>query len=77
MVKIKFGNAYGKRLKNSMWPKILGYCSAGSAKKPPKAGPMIDPRLQTMGMMENALGWSSLSGTISATTVLMMPTRSC
>jgi hypothetical protein len=55
-MRIRFGRAKGKRLKNSIWPKISGYCSAGSAKRPPKLGPIIEPRLQTIGMMENALG---------------------
>lgn len=74
MVKTKLGRAKGKRLKNSMFPKMAGYCFAGSAKKPPKLGPMTEPKLQTRGMILKALGCSSLSGTISATMVLMIPT---
>ena len=58
----------------SMLPNTLGYCSAGLAKKPPKAGPKTLPTDQTRGIREKALGWSSFSGTISATTVRMMPT---
>lgn len=57
-----------------MLPKISGYCLAGWAKKPPKLGPTTEPSDQTKGMIEKALGWSSLSGTISATMVRMMPT---
>ena len=46
----------------------------GLAKKPPREGPKIEPRLQTRGMTENALGCSSFSVTISATIVRMIPT---
>lgn len=55
-------------------PKISGYCLAGWAKNPPKLGPTTDPIDQTNGMMEKAFGCSTLSVTISATMVRMIPT---
>lgn len=70
----RLGRAYGKRIKYSILPKTLGKFLAGLEKKPPNGGPTTEPNDQTRGMMENARGWSSLSGTSSATMVRMMPT---
>lgn len=52
----KFGRANGNLIKNLFLPKSLGILSAGFAKKPPKDGPKIEPRLHTSGIIENALG---------------------
>jgi len=71
----RLGNAKGNFLKYSIFPNTLGYWSAGLAKKPPNAGPKTDPMLQTRGMREKAFGWSSFSGTSSATIVLRIPTK--
>jgi hypothetical protein len=68
------GRTKGYFFKYSLPPNKPGYCSAGRAKKPPKAGPNTLPTDHTSGMIEKALGCSSLSGTISATIVLMIPT---
>ena len=68
------GRAKGYFFKNQLLPNRPGYCSAGRAKKPPNAGPKTEPMLHTRGMREKARGCSSLSGTISATMVLIMPT---
>ena len=62
-------------MKNLLFPNRPGRFSAGLAKKPPKVGPAMEPKLQTRGMIENALGCSSFSGTISATIVRIMPTE--
>ena len=51
-----FGRANGNFFRNLLFPKSPGKFSAGLAKKPPKDGPKIDPRLQTRGIIENALG---------------------
>lgn len=53
---------------------MSGNCSAGLAKKPPKAGPTTEPRDHIMGIKEKAIGWSSFCGTISATMVRIIPT---
>jgi hypothetical protein len=71
------GRANGNLIRNLLCLNKAGKFSAGLAKNPPKEGPKMEPRLHTSGMIENALGWSSFSGTISATMVLMMPTREC
>jgi len=68
------GSANGYFARNLLPPKMLGQFSVGLAKKPPNEGPKIDPMLQTNGIIENARGCNSFSGTISATIVLMMPT---
>jgi hypothetical protein len=52
----KFGSANGNLSMNLLFPNNPGMCSAGLAKKPPKDGPKIDPRLHTSGIIENALG---------------------
>jgi hypothetical protein len=72
-----FGKRNGYLRKSQLCPNSLGKFSAGLAKKPPNDGPKIDPRLQTNGMIEKALGCSSFSGTISATIVRMIPTWIC
>ena len=69
-----FGKAKGNAIKNLLWPNKAGKFSAGFAKNPPNDGPKIDPKDHTSGIMENARGCSSFSGTISATIVRMMPT---
>lgn len=69
-----FGSAKGKLRKNLLFPKSPGKFCAGLAKNPPKDGPNIEPRLHTNGMIENALGCNSFSGTISATIVRIIPT---
>lgn len=51
-----FGRANGYFLKYSLLPNRPGKCSAGRAKKPPKAGPKTDPILHTRGISEKALG---------------------
>lgn len=51
-----FGSAKGYLIMNLLFPNNPGMCSAGLAKKPPKDGPNIEPRLQTSGIIENALG---------------------
>lgn len=61
-------------LNNQLSPKSPGYCWAGLAKNPPKLGPKTEPMLHTNGIRENACGWSSFQGTISATIVRIMPT---
>jgi hypothetical protein len=71
-----FGSANGNAIRKWLCPNKDGIFSAGLAKKPPNEGPKIEPRVHTSGMIEKALGWSSLSGTISATIVLMIPTTS-
>lgn len=70
----KFGRAKGYILRNTDPPNKSGCFSAGLAKAPPKDGPKILPIVQTSGMILNARGWSSRSGTISATMVRMIPT---
>jgi len=50
------GSANGNLIKNLLWPNKPGRFSAGLAKNPPKDGPNIEPRLQTSGIIENALG---------------------
>ena len=70
----RLGRRKGYFSQNATPPKTLGNWSAGLAKKPPKAGPKMEPSDQTRGMSEKAMGWSDFSGTISATMVLMMPT---
>jgi len=73
----KFGSAKGYLLKYSMFSNMPPNKrrSTGRAKNPPNAGPKTLPRLQTKGMIEKARGCSSLSGTNSATIVLIIPTR--
>jgi hypothetical protein len=71
---IMFGRTKGKAIRNLLPPKTADRFSAGLAKNPPNEGPKMEPRLQTKGMMEKALGCSSFSGTISATIVLIIPT---
>jgi hypothetical protein len=71
------GSAKGNSARNLLCPNKPGKFSTGLAKKPPNEGPKIEPRLHTSGIIENALGWSSFSGTISATMVLMIPTEVC
>lgn len=71
------GRANGNLIRNLLFPNKPGKFSAGLAKKPPKDGPKMEPRLHTRGIIENALGWSSFSGTISATIVRMIPTDGC
>ena len=56
IVAMRFGSTKGYRLKNSQLPKMDGYCLAGSAKKPPKLGPITEPSDHTSGMTENARG---------------------
>jgi len=73
----RFGSKKGNLMSNLLSPNIPDKFSAGFAKKPPNEGPKIDPRLQTSGIMENARGCSSFSGTISATMVRMIPTYEC
>lgn len=51
-----FGRANGNLIKNLFFPNRPGILSAGLAKKPPKDGPKIEPKLQTRGIIENALG---------------------
>jgi len=70
----RFGRAKGYALKNLFSPNRCGYLAAGFAKAPPNAGPKILPIVQTRGMTLKALGCSSLSGTSSATVVLIIPT---
>jgi len=70
----RFGRRKGNLIRSLLDPKSPGIFSAGLAKNPPNEGPKIDPRLQTSGMIENALGCNSFSGTISATMVRMIPT---
>ena len=72
----RFGRRNGNLISNLLCPNSPGMFSAGFAKKPPKDGPKIEPILHTSGMIEKALGWSSFSGTISATIVRMIPTIS-
>jgi hypothetical protein len=50
------GSANGNLIKNLLFLNKLGKFSAGFAKKPPKEGPKIEPRLHTSGIIENALG---------------------
>jgi hypothetical protein len=50
------GRANGNLAKNSLFPNSPGKFSTGLAKKPPNDGPKIDPRLQTSGIIEKALG---------------------
>lgn len=70
----RFGRRKGYLIMSLLWPKRPGRFSAGLAKKPPNEGPNIEPRLQTRGIIEKARGWSSFSGTNSATMVLIIPT---
>lgn len=70
----KFGNAKGNFLKNALFPKVSGKFFTGFAKEPPNMGPNILPIVHTRGMILNARGCSSRSGTISATAVRIMPT---
>ena len=72
-----FGRRNGNLVKNLLFPKSAGIFSAGLAKKPPNDGPKMEPKLQTRGIIENALGCSSFSGTISATIVRIIPTADC
>ena len=69
-----FGSANGYFERSLLPPKIPGQFSDGFAKNPPKEGPKIDPILHTKGIILNARGCSSFSGTISATIVLIIPT---
>ena len=46
----RFGRRYGKRAKMPVGEKIEGMDIAGRANRPPKAGPMIVPMLQTNGI---------------------------
>ena len=71
------GSAKGNSARNLLFPNKPGKFSTGLAKNPPNEGPKMEPRLHTSGIIENALGWSSFSGTISATMVLMIPTEVC
>ena len=57
-----------------MLPKSFGSLLTGYTNAPPNAGPNIEPIVHTKGMIEKARGCNSFSGTISATTVLMIPT---
>lgn len=70
----KLGRMKGYSFRNTDPPNRFGCLTAGRAKAPPKAGPKILPMVQTSGMTLKARGWSSFSGTISATMVRMMPT---
>lgn len=69
-----FGKAKGYLWNISQLPKISGCFTAGLASAPPKAGPKMLPIVQTKGIILNARGCSSFSGTSSATMVLIMPT---
>lgn len=69
-----FGNAYGNFLKKALFPKTSGWFSAGFANEPPNMGPNILPIVHTRGIILNARGCNSRSGTISATAVRMIPT---
>jgi hypothetical protein len=55
----RFGNAKGNLRRNLLFPNSSGKFCAGLARNPPNEGPKIDPRLQTRGMIENALGCNS------------------
>jgi len=71
---MRLGSRNGNAVKSLLFSKRPGRLTAGLAKKPPNAGPRTEPMDQTRGMMEKARGWSTFSGTISATMVLIMPT---
>jgi len=70
----RFGKAKGNRSRSLTLPKSFGSLLTGYTKAPPNAGPNIEPIVHTKGMIEKARGCNSFSGTISATTVLMIPT---
>lgn len=70
----KFGSANGYALRRAEFLKSPGYRSTGRTRLPPMLGPKTDPTFHTSGIMLKALGCSSRCGTISATTVRMIPT---
>lgn len=52
----RLGRKKGYFSQNATPPNSQGNCCAGLAKKPPKAGPKMDPRDQTRGIREKATG---------------------
>src|SRR6266849_412890 len=63
----KFGSRNGYVSKRDPFGKSHGYASQGEASAPPMAGPMMEPKHHTNGMIEYALGWCSFLVTSSAT----------
>jgi hypothetical protein len=57
-------NAYGYS-SQIVPPKVPGYCIAGSARQPPMAGAMKDPRVQANELIANTKG--SFSGVVNST----------
>jgi len=51
-----FGSRNGYLINSLLFPNKLFMFSAGLTKNPPNDGPKIDPRLQTRGIIEKALG---------------------